>query len=203
MFIPSLELPYFLPGINSTTQRISMHVKGKSILSVARRAAFGDLEKPLSQELCIYLSMNDRSPKRKSTDTEMDIVYPIITDMRQNGWDLYLDDERTPDGAINKSVGRCIIARTNRAAIHAVNTLGLPKVIHLDYKLRNGTTIAFVTWLYSYMKTKNIDYINSDPFELFFLTTSATGKLKIIEKINEFKNGIVDIPDLEQETETM
>lgn len=71
MFIPSLELPYFLPGINSTTQRISMHVKGKSILSVARRAAFGDLEKPLSQELCIYLSMNDRSPKRKATDTEI------------------------------------------------------------------------------------------------------------------------------------
>jgi hypothetical protein len=202
MFIPNLELPYFLPGINSATQRNSMQVKSKSILSVARRAAFGDLEKPLSQELCIYLSIKDRGTRRKSTDTEMDIVYPIITNMRQNGWDLYLDDERTPDCAINKNVGRCIIARTNRAAIHAVNTLGLPKVIHLDYKLRNSTTIAFVTWLYSYMKTKNIDYINTDPFVLLFLTTSITGKMKIIEKINQFKNGIVDIPYLEQEIET-
>lgn len=69
---------------------------------------------------------------------------------------LFIDDQVIPCRNKYADVPTCIVARTVAAAIDAVERLGVPTKMYLDYNLRREDIIPFIDWFQNHVRDNNI-----------------------------------------------
>ena len=75
---------------------------------------------------------------------EIDELKKLIADNNQR-WCLYVDDIRIPNGKTSPDI--IIFARTNHAAVEAINLFGSPSFMDLDFYLHRDQDITyFIHW---------------------------------------------------------
>lgn len=107
---------------------------------------------------------------------------PVYNTKKQDGYGLWLDDIRTPNGYTKCKYTELLIARSYSEAVNIAETRGFPNVVFFDHDLGNdvdGTGFSFAKWLVEQDMNNNGELWPTD-FEYYMLTANPVGRANII-----------------------
>ena len=131
-------------AVNPSPDSFCMHV-----MQIVSKALFDVSNISLKDSyLYFYLSKSESDTLIRTTNYNPEAAAQKLIDQVKSGdYQLFLDDERIPDGHETPSIGTCIVVRTCDDAIRVVTQLGCPNFMHLDYCLEYSTvSTPFVDW---------------------------------------------------------
>ena len=135
-----------------------------------------------NSELTVNVSVEDSKIPYRTTS--MDAAYKVIGRFKSEGYTLFVDDTKKPETYLDGKDASCVVAKSTQVAIKAIEKLGCPKQIFLDYNLVYPETIeGFLDWFVE--KYRKVPQEVPENFQHHPISVEADFNIKINRKMHE------------------